>query len=240
MAALLQQCQANLTMNKKARLCAKARMKSVFSCPPFNRPHRSPTRRGLHPCSLAALGCPFHSGFHPTCQCLQWASVSLSPCLSQAIGQVVYLQPYAYDPSPSWAFSAVFGLTLGSMAVVFIGDRITDIKLGNGTSLLIFTNIVSYLPASASRTFVEASAEGNYGGEAGLLLCFLFLVFGIVYVQVRPPLWGHTWAGGLPGALTMVEIGRIRTGVLEQIPSDGCVLILGGTMQVLFNHLCVT
>ena len=103
----------------------------------------------------------------------------------QAVGQVLYLQQYAYDPSPTWAFSAVTGLTLGAVAVVLLGDRISDLKLGNGTSLHIFTNIVSYLPASIGRTFAEASQEGNVGGEAGLLVCFLLLVFGIVYVQVR-------------------------------------------------------
>ena len=98
---------------------------------------------------------------------------------------MLYLQQYAYDPSPTWAFSAVTGLTLGAVAVVLLGDRISDLKLGNGTSLLIFTNIVSYLPASIGNTFAEASKEGNVGGEAGLLVCFLLLVFGIVYVQVR-------------------------------------------------------
>ncbi|CAI5530495.1 unnamed protein product, partial [Closterium sp. Naga37s-1] len=101
----------------------------------------------------------------------------------QAIGQVAYLQQYAYDPSVAWAVSAVSGLTLGSVAVILLGDKITDLKLGNGTSLLIFTNIVSYLPASIGRTITEASEQGNVTGEALLLASFLLLVFGIVYVQ---------------------------------------------------------
>ncbi|CAI6001535.1 unnamed protein product [Closterium sp. NIES-64] len=101
----------------------------------------------------------------------------------QAIGQVAYLQQYAYDPSVAWAVSAVSGLTLGSVAVILLGDKITDLKLGNGTSLLIFTNIVSYLPASIGRTITEATEQGNVTGEALLLASFLLLVFGIVYVQ---------------------------------------------------------
>ncbi|CAI7872613.1 unnamed protein product [Closterium sp. NIES-54] len=60
--------------------------------------------------------------------------------------QVAYLKQYAYDPSVTWAVSAVSGLTLGSVAVILLGDKITHLMLGNGTSLLIFTNIVSYLP----------------------------------------------------------------------------------------------
>lgn len=102
----------------------------------------------------------------------------------QAIGQVAYLQQFANDPSPGWAVSAITALTLGSAAVVYLGDKITDLKLGNGTSLLIFTNIVSYLPASVGRTISEASQQDNLGGEAALIVAFLVLVFGIVYVQV--------------------------------------------------------
>lgn len=47
-------------------------------------------------------------------------------------------------------------LTLGSVFTTFIGERISDLKLGNGTSLLIFTSIISYLPASFGRTVAQA------------------------------------------------------------------------------------
>eukprot|EP00270_Netrium_digitus_P013538 TRINITY_DN4508_c0_g2_i1.p1 TRINITY_DN4508_c0_g2~~TRINITY_DN4508_c0_g2_i1.p1 ORF type:complete len:524 (-),score=103.75 TRINITY_DN4508_c0_g2_i1:59-1630(-) len=103
--------------------------------------------------------------------------------LVQAIGQVLFIQPYAYDPTPEWAISAVTGLTLGSAAVIFISDKISDMKLGNGTSLLIFTNIVSYLPASIGQTFIQATSESNFVGEGILIGSFFLLVFGIVYVQ---------------------------------------------------------
>lgn len=118
--------------------------------------------------------CPLCVLLPPCCVCL-WM---------QAIGQVAYLQQFANDPSPGWAVSAITALTLGSAAVVYLGDKITDLKLGNGTSLLIFTNIVSYLPASVGRTISEASQQDNLGGEAALIVAFLVLVFGIVYVQV--------------------------------------------------------
>lgn len=101
----------------------------------------------------------------------------------QAIGQVAFIQPYVYDYSPAWQLSAVLGLTLGSFAVISIGDKITDLKLGNGTSLLIFTSIVSYLPATFGRTWQQAIGSQNYLGLGTLLGAFVFLVFGIVYVQ---------------------------------------------------------
>ncbi|CAI7735058.1 unnamed protein product [Closterium sp. NIES-53] len=140
----------------------------------------------------------------------------------QAIGQVAYLQQYAYDPSVAWAVSAVSGLTLGSVAVILLGDKITDLKLGNGTSLLIFTNIVSYLPASIGRTITEASEQGNVTGEALLLASFLLLVFGIVYVQVGAG--GSRWVRVGPGgcgwgnvngeALLLTSLLRLVFGIV--------------------------
>lgn len=97
---------------------------------------------------------------------------------------MTYIRPYVTDFSVEWALSAVAALTLGSVLTMFIGEKISDLKLGNGTSLLIFTNIVSYLPASIGRTVAQALSEGNYPGLAGSIGAFLLLVLGIVYVQV--------------------------------------------------------
>lgn len=76
-------------------------------------------------------------------------------------------------------------MTLGSVFTTYIGERISDLKLGNGTSLLIFTSIISYLPASFGRTIAQAFQDGNYVGLATITLSFFLLVLGIVYVQVN-------------------------------------------------------
>lgn len=101
----------------------------------------------------------------------------------QAIGQVLFLRPYVNDFSSKWALSTIVLLTLGSVFTTYIGERISDLKLGNGTSLLIFTNIISYLPASFGRTVVQAYQDGNYAGLVGIIVSFVLLVLGIVYVQ---------------------------------------------------------
>lgn len=103
---------------------------------------------------------------------------------SQAIGQVLYLRPYVNDFSTEWVLSSVTLLTLGSVLTTYIGERITDLKLGNGTSLLIFTSIISYLPASFGRTAAQAFQDGNYVGLVAIMISFFLLVLGIVYVQV--------------------------------------------------------
>ncbi|KAL8158799.1 hypothetical protein V2J09_000336 [Rumex salicifolius] len=114
-------------------------------------------------------------------QYTRYASVGFA--IVQAIGQVLFLRPYVNDFSTEWALSSVVLLTLGSALTTYLGERISDLKLGNGTSLLIFTNIISYLPASFGRTVAEAYKDGNYVGFATTIASFLVLVFGIVYVQ---------------------------------------------------------
>ncbi|CAL1415061.1 unnamed protein product [Linum trigynum] len=109
--------------------------------------------------------------------------VSVGFAILQAIGQVFFLRPYVNDFSSEWAISSVTLLTLGSVLTTYLGERISDLKLGNGTSLLIFTSIISYLPASFGRTTAEALQDGNYIGLGTIVASFLLLVFGIVYVQ---------------------------------------------------------
>ncbi|KAK1289649.1 hypothetical protein QJS10_CPB18g00263 [Acorus calamus] len=114
-------------------------------------------------------------------QYTRYASVGFA--VVQAIGQVFFLRPYVNDFSTEWVISSVLLLTLGSVFTTYIGERISDLKLGNGTSLLIFTSIISYLPASFGRTATQAFQDGNYVGLVGIVVSFLLLVFGIVYVQ---------------------------------------------------------
>lgn len=114
-------------------------------------------------------------------QYTRYASVGFA--VVQAIGQAFYLRPYVNDFSTEWVVSSVVLLTLGSIFTTYIGERITDLKIGNGTSLLIFTSIISYLPASFGRTVAEAFQEGNYIGLVTIILSFFLLVLGIVYVQ---------------------------------------------------------
>ena len=50
----------------------------------------------------------------------------------------------------------------------------TELKLGNGTSLLIAVNILSALPLSAGQTLLQAQSEGNSAGLAAFALAMLF------------------------------------------------------------------
>lgn len=98
---------------------------------------------------------------------------------------MLFLKPYAYNFDSGFFGASVLVLTAGAMIEIFIADCLGELKLGSGTSLLIFTNIVSYLPASIGRTAADAAKTANWGGLAAILATFVLLIGGIIYVQVR-------------------------------------------------------
>ncbi|CAL5439108.1 unnamed protein product [Camellia sinensis] len=112
-------------------------------------------------------------------QYTRYASVGFA--IVQAIGQVLYLRPYVDDFGTQWVLASITLLTLGSVLTTYIGERFSDLKLGNGTSLLIFMSFISYLPASFGRIVAEAFHDGNYIGLVAIIFFFFLLVLSIVY-----------------------------------------------------------
>ncbi|WP_204138736.1 preprotein translocase subunit SecY [Halomicronema sp. CCY15110] len=105
--------------------------------------------------------------------------------LQSTLLSMFLLAPFAEQPGFLFIFQTVVALTTGSMFVMWVGELITERGLGNGASLLIFLNIVSTLPRSLNQT-VELAQSGDrnlVGGVIILLLVFLAMIVGIVFVQ---------------------------------------------------------
>lgn len=112
--------------------------------------------------------------------------VALGWAIIQSVGITIGLiRPFAQNWGPLFIVETVLALTAGSMLVMWIGELITERGIGNGASLLIFLNIVSGLPTSLGQTFELAqSGDRNIvGGVVILLLVFLAMIIGIVFVQ---------------------------------------------------------
>jgi len=101
----------------------------------------------------------------------------------QAVGQCLFLRPYVEDFSVGWLLTSSLSLTAGSMVLLWLSEALTELKLGNGTSLLIFVNILSGLPLSAGQTLMQARDAGNNAGLVAFLAAFLTITAGIVCVQ---------------------------------------------------------
>ncbi|PNH12846.1 Preprotein translocase subunit SECY, chloroplastic [Tetrabaena socialis] len=100
----------------------------------------------------------------------------------QAIGQCYYIRPFVDDFSPGWVAGSSCALVAGALALVYIADTISELKLGNGTSVLIFANIASALPASIGQ-LVSQNEGGDAGPIAVFATAFALTTLGIIYVQ---------------------------------------------------------
>ena len=92
----------------------------------------------------------------------------------QSISVAIYLKQILFNWSFGLAFEIVIWLTTGSMIVLWLSELITDYGLGNGASLLIYTNIISSLPNLCKKVITENGQN--------LLLVFVSL-YGIVLLQ---------------------------------------------------------
>ena len=112
--------------------------------------------------------------------------VAVGWAVIQSVGITVgLLRPYAVDGGPLFIIETSLALTAGSMFVMWLSELVTERGIGNGASLLIFLNIVAALPTTLGQTIELAQAGGRetVGKVVILLLVFLVMIVGIVFVQ---------------------------------------------------------
>lgn len=101
----------------------------------------------------------------------------------QSFSIAIYLKPVLFDWNFFLAFEIVIWLTTGTMIVLWLSELITDYGLGNGASLLIYTNIISNLPNLCNKLIFENIGSFSlFSGLCVILLIFLAL-YGIVFLQ---------------------------------------------------------
>lgn len=98
--------------------------------------------------------------------------------LTIAIGAVQapgYIAQYVGDAAPGgalWTVGAVIILTCSTLFVMWLGEKITDKGIGNGTSLIIMTGILSDIPRGI---YQEASTQTPF---------FLLIEFAVLVVII--------------------------------------------------------
>ncbi len=136
------------------------------------------------------------------------------------------LKPFASNFGPFFVIETVLTLAAGSMFVMWVGELITERGIGNGASLLIFLNIVSTLPANLGKTFelAQSGSQERLGGVVIMLLVFLAMVFGIVFVQEA--------TRRIPILIARRQIGRQQA--IERSSYLPLRLNQGGVMPIIF------
>jgi preprotein translocase subunit SecY len=117
----------------------------------------------------------------------QWTRLATVPlAMLQAVILVanVYRQPEfngqpILPPGFGMALTAILALTAGTIALMWIGEQITEYGVGNGISLLIMAGIIARVPNEVMRLIDKS--EGGFLPFA-LLGLFLLIVVAVVFI----------------------------------------------------------
>ena len=131
--------------------------------------------------SLQALRKEGESGRRKLTQYTRIGTVLLASF--QAAGVAIALQssgagggaPVVVNPGPGFVFSAIVGLTAGTMFLMWLGEQITERGVGNGISLLIFAGIVAGLPGAVAST-LELARNGDLSPLKVMAVILIVLV----------------------------------------------------------------
>ncbi len=112
--------------------------------------------------------------------------LTLGVAIAQSIGLALILERNNLVLTPGWGFRImlVLSLTVGSLFVMWLGEQISLFGLGNGSSMLIFANIVARLPDDALKSFYQVQ-QGLMNGYLTIALVFLFILIAacIVFLE---------------------------------------------------------
>ena len=115
----------------------------------------------------------------------QWTRyLTVAVTLVQASAYVTYLNEMTRSGGrvpgfePYFWYTTVIILTAGTLFVMWLGEKITDKGLGNGTSLIIMVGILARLPQSIAQEFVSKSTAA--GGGILIFIIEIFILLAII------------------------------------------------------------
>ncbi len=92
--------------------------------------------------------------------------------------------PVVSEPNFRFVFITVITLITGTMFVMWLGEQITELGIGNGISLLIFAGIIDRLPSSLKNFFQLIYAEEiNFISGLILLVIIAAVIVGVVWLE---------------------------------------------------------
>lgn len=109
--------------------------------------------------------------------------ITLIFAVIQSVSISVYLRQILFDWNYTLAFEITVWLTTGAIIILWLSELITDYGLGNGASLLIYTNIISNLPNLSKAIFIENENNLSIFYKIGIALLIFASLYGIVFLQ---------------------------------------------------------
>ncbi len=79
-------------------------------------------------------------------------------------------------------FVILLSITAGTMILLWIGEQITEYKIGNGVSLIIFAGIVAGLPTAAQQAYVSISNAGATLSGQTIITLLSYLAVALIVI----------------------------------------------------------
>jgi len=95
--------------------------------------------------------------------------------ISYSLVVTVFIKPFIFDFNVNKIIEISLILTTGSIVIMWLSELITEFGVGNGSSLIIFVNIISSLPDILKIIVIS--------NKSYILLFLMINVVGIIFVQ---------------------------------------------------------
>lgn len=175
--------------------------------------------------------------------------VAILLAIVQAIGIMFAWQDYIIPVFGSSETSRIFTmifiiiiLTGGSSLVMWLGERITEYGIGNGTSLIIFIGIVGSLGNTLLTALIGLPAKVSGGDTTGIwfLIAFLIMVVAlflfIVFVDMAERKIGVQYAKQIKGNKMY---GGQSTHIPIKVNASGVMPIIFASSLIMFPQMII-
>ena len=125
---------------------------------------------------------------------------------------------------------AISLITAGTIFLMWLGELISEKKIGNGISLIIFAGIVSGIPMSISQT-VATMTPDKYPGIISLLVMSVVVVLGVVIITEAQRNIPVSYARRVKGNKTS---GGVSTFLPLKVNSAGMIPLIFAMSMMLF------
>jgi preprotein translocase subunit SecY len=151
----------------------------------------------------------------------------------------ILVKPVIFNWNIILALKIIFSLTTGSMLSMWFAELITKEDLGNGSSMIIFINIIGGLPANITEFTSNLENSSSTSNFAALVLAYsIYLVIVAIIVLVQDSY----------KRVSIVSARQLNFNYLEQSPSNSefknsyipIKLNQGGIMPLVFSTTIAT
>lgn len=125
--------------------------------------------------------------------------------------------------------TAISSIAAGTVFLMWIGELISEKKIGNGVSLIIFAGIVTGLPAVAQQTLM--TIEGKYLEVVVMIVLSLIVVLSVVFITEAQRNIPVSYARRIRGGKTY---GGVSTFLPLRVNSAGMIPIIFAMSLILF------